>query len=79
MNSFCEQAVTCLGYDLSHLWNDMPITGVPRMKPLLFAAMAAFAAAPALAADKYMLDSSHSQIVFSYDHLGYSTTYGMFS
>jgi len=30
-------------------------------------------------AQKYVLDASHSQIVFSYDHLGYSTTYGMFS
>lgn len=28
---------------------------------------------------KYVLDASHSQIVFSYQHLGYSTTYGMFS
>lgn len=27
----------------------------------------------------YVLDASHSQIVFSYNHLGYSTTYGMFS
>jgi len=26
-----------------------------------------------------MLDASHSQIVFSYDHLGFSTTWGMFS
>ena len=26
-----------------------------------------------------MLDASHSQIVFSYNHLGYSTSYGMFS
>lgn len=30
-------------------------------------------------AEKYLLDASHSQIVFSYNHLGYSTTYGMFS
>ncbi|MRU14206.1 polyisoprenoid-binding protein [Roseovarius sp. A21] len=30
-------------------------------------------------AEKYVLDSSHSQVVFSYNHLGYSTTYGMFS
>jgi polyisoprenoid-binding protein YceI len=30
-------------------------------------------------AQRYVLDASHSQIVFSYDHLGYSTTYGMFS
>ncbi len=34
--------------------------------------------APAKAAD-WTLDSSHSQIVFSYNHLGFSTTYGMFS
>jgi len=27
----------------------------------------------------YVLDSSHSQIVFSFDHLGYSRTTGMFS
>ncbi|PRY95380.1 polyisoprenoid-binding protein YceI [Hasllibacter halocynthiae] len=27
----------------------------------------------------YTLDPSHSQILFSYDHLGFSTTYGMFS
>jgi len=37
-------------------------------------------AGPALAStDAYVLDASHSQVVFSYDHLGYSTTYGMFS
>lgn len=28
---------------------------------------------------KYALDASHSQVVFSYQHLGFSTTYGMFS
>ena len=44
------------------------------------ALIAALAAAPAFAeAEKYALDSSHSQIVFSYNHLGYSTSYGMFS
>ncbi|SFR41729.1 Polyisoprenoid-binding protein YceI [Yoonia tamlensis] len=38
------------------------------------------AAAPAVAApETYVLDASHSQIVFSYDHLGYSTSHGMFS
>ncbi|MGQ0565928.1 MAG: YceI family protein [Gemmobacter sp.] len=48
-----------------------------RSAPL--ALVLAMAAAPALAApEKYVLDSGHSQIVFSYDHLGYSTTYGMF-
>lgn len=46
---------------------------------LAAAALMAFAA-PALAApEKYTLDASHSQVVFSYDHLGFSTTYGMFS
>lgn len=44
------------------------------------AAPLALVSAPALAeAEKYVLDSSHSQIVFSYNHLGYSTSYGMFS
>ncbi|MBV6657681.1 MAG: polyisoprenoid-binding protein [Devosiaceae bacterium] len=33
----------------------------------------------ALAADTFALDPSHSQVVFSYNHLGYSTTFGMFS
>jgi polyisoprenoid-binding protein YceI len=50
------------------------------MKFLPFVVIAAMAAAPAFAApEKYTLDSSHSQIVFSYNHLGYSTGYGMFS
>ena len=40
------------------------------------AASTAFAQAEAV---KYDLDPSHSQVVFSYDHLGFSTTYGMFS
>lgn len=31
------------------------------------------------APEQYNLDASHSQIVFSYNHLGYSTTWGMFS
>ena len=42
------------------------------------AALATVAAVPVIAQD-YTLDSSHSQIVFTYDHLGFSTTYGMFS
>ena len=42
------------------------------MTPLLFSG-------PAFSADKYVLDASHSQIVFEYNHLGFSTTYGMFS
>jgi polyisoprenoid-binding protein YceI len=49
-----------------------------------FIATAALAAAtlttPAFAAPQnYVLDASHSQIVFSYNHLGFSTNYGMFS
>lgn len=44
------------------------------------ALVAATFAAPANAApEAYVLDASHSQIVFSYNHLGYSTTWGMFS
>lgn len=42
---------------------------------LMGAAFSSAVAAPV----KYTLDESHSQVVFSYDHLGYSTTYGMFS
>lgn len=36
-------------------------------------------AALASEAETYTLDPSHSQVVFTYNHLGYSTTYGMFS
>ncbi len=46
---------------------------------LLAAALTAGASAAVAAPEKYVLDPSHSQIVFSYNHLGYSTTYGMFS
>ncbi len=44
-------------------------------------ALVAALAAPAAFADavQYDLDPSHSQIVFGYDHLGFSTTWGMFS
>lgn len=50
------------------------------MKKLLFSALCAAYTMPALAApEAYVLDASHSQIVFSYTHLGYSTTWGMFS
>lgn len=47
---------------------------------LLSSALTAAAATSAWAeATPYTLDASHSQIVFSYDHLGYSRTTGMFS
>lgn len=49
------------------------------MKSFFLAAALASTATLAAAADNYVLDASHSQIVFSYNHLGYSTTYGMFS
>lgn len=50
------------------------------MKFASFALATALLATPALAApEKYVLDASHSQIVFSYDHLGFSKTYNMFS
>ncbi|SNR42255.1 YceI family protein [Puniceibacterium sediminis] len=50
------------------------------MKNLMFAtALAALPLAAFAAPEKYTLDSSHSQIVFTYSHLGYSTGSGMFS
>lgn len=51
------------------------------MKSFVLAAglIGAVATTAFAAPEKYMLDSSHSQIVFSYNHLGFSTTYGMFS
>ena len=51
------------------------------MKNTLFAAalMGAAATTAFAAPEAYTLDASHSQIVFSYNHLGFSTTYGMFS
>ncbi|KIT18068.1 YceI family protein [Jannaschia aquimarina] len=46
----------------------------------LTAAAAVLIAAPALAEPvAYEVDASHAQTIFSYDHLGYSTTWGMFS
>ncbi len=50
------------------------------MKPILFSTLLSVLALPVSAApEAYVLDASHSQIVFSYNHLGYSTSYGMFS
>ncbi len=50
------------------------------MKPTLIAAAVVFAAGTAAAEPvAYTLDPSHSQVVFSYQHLGFSTTTGMFS
>jgi polyisoprenoid-binding protein YceI len=52
------------------------------MKTLIATAALATAtlATPVFAtSNTYVLDASHSQIVFNYDHLGYSTSYGMFS
>lgn len=50
------------------------------MKTFLLAAALGVAASAAVAApERYVLDASHSQIVFNYNHLGYSTSWGMFS
>ncbi|WP_299206654.1 YceI family protein [uncultured Tateyamaria sp.] len=49
------------------------------MKSLLLATALASTASFAFAAERYTLDSSHSQVLFSYNHLGFSTTWGMFS
>jgi len=48
--------------------------------PLIAATLAVLVATSAAAApEKYILDNSHSQVVFSYNHLGFSTTWTMFS
>ncbi|WP_428543222.1 YceI family protein [Profundibacter sp.] len=48
--------------------------------PLIAVALASLVATSAAAApEKYILDNSHSQVVFSYNHLGFSTTWSMFS
>ena len=50
------------------------------MKTLLLTTALTVGAMPAMAApEQFNLDPSHSQVVFSYNHLGYSTTYGMFA
>jgi polyisoprenoid-binding protein YceI len=52
------------------------------MKNVFLAAALATLPVAALASDvaeSYVLDPSHSQIVFTYNHFGYSTSYGMFS
>ena len=49
-------------------------------KSISAAALLAVLSTSAIAEPKaYTLDASHSQIVFNYNHLGYSTSYGMFS
>jgi len=48
--------------------------------PLIAAALTTLVATSVAAApEKYVLDNSHSQILFSYNHLGFSTTWSMFS
>lgn len=51
------------------------------MKTLLSAALVAatLGTSAFASAEDYVLDASHSQIMFTYNHLGYSTTYNMFS
>ncbi len=50
------------------------------MNRILLAAALALGATPALAApETYELDPGHSQVVFAYDHLGFSSTTGMFA
>jgi polyisoprenoid-binding protein YceI len=51
-----------------------------RIVALPTALIVALAAAPVAAAPQaYVLDASHSQVLFAVNHLGYSTTWGMFS
>ncbi len=46
---------------------------------LIAAALVALPLAAHAEPEAYTLDSFHSQVLFSYNHLGYSTTWGMFS
>lgn len=48
-------------------------------KTILAAALALSSTATYAEPVSYALDSSHSQVIFSYNHLGFSTTFGMFS
>ena len=48
-------------------------------RSVLLATALTLGATSAFAAEKYVLDASHSQIVFTYNHLGFSTTTSMFS
>ena len=50
-----------------------------RMLPgLALVAALPFAAAPALAADPWVLDKSHAHVTFTADHLGFSMVHGQF-
>ncbi len=55
--------------------------GYYKMKRFLTVATVSLITATAALAEseEYVLDPSHSQILFSYNHMGYSTTWGMFS
>ena len=51
------------------------------MKNIILAAVLAvpFATSVAAAPEAYSLNESHSQVLFTYDHAGFSTTFGMYS
>lgn len=51
------------------------------MKNLILAAVLAapLATAASAATEAYVLNESHSQVLFTYDHAGFSTTFGMYS
>ena len=51
------------------------------MKNLILAAVLAAPLATAASAETeaYILNGSHSQVLFTYDHAGFSTTFGMYS
>lgn len=49
------------------------------MKQFLIAAALGLVSTAAVAGEAYTIDTTHAQVVFHYNHLGYSTTFGMFS
>jgi polyisoprenoid-binding protein YceI len=81
----CRRGIAALRQD-AKIGSKPGLSGVilslefPMIRFASAAFVAALIAAPAFAApEKYTLDPSHSQIVFSYNHLGFSTSTGMFS
>ncbi|KFL37341.1 YceI family protein [Arenimonas donghaensis] len=49
-----------------------------KLKTLVLAGLFAMATLPAFAADAYKIDPAHTQVLFSYNHLGFSNITGRF-
>ncbi|MCV6606466.1 MAG: YceI family protein [Porticoccaceae bacterium] len=49
------------------------------MNKFVFTLISCLLSGSLLAADKYVGDNSHTEVIFKVDHLGFSTTYGRFT